>query len=89
MPTHILRPDFIAHSHVQDAYLGKLASQLTAVTSEQMQVIYAERGLAIPVLVSSVLHYVFKHEDASLSDIARALGLQHQLVAQRIKKLRR
>ncbi len=87
MSISVLRPDFIAHSHVQDAYLGKLASQLTSVTSEQMQEIYALRGLVIPVLVSSVLHYVFKHELASLSDIARALGLQHQLVAQRVKKL--
>ncbi len=87
MVTQLLQPDFIAHSHVQDAYLGKLASQLTTVTSEQMQTIYANRGLTIPVLVSSVLHFISKHEDSSLADIARGLGLQHQLVAQRIKKL--
>lgn len=87
MSTHLVQPDFIAHSHVADAYLGKLASQLTAVTSEQMQAIYAQRGLMIPVLVSSVLHYVFKHDGASLAEISRGLGLQHQLVAQRVKKL--
>lgn len=87
MPSQLLQPDFIGHSHVQDAYLGKLASQLTAITSEQMQAIYRERGIEFPVLVSSTLHYVFKNQGASLSDIARGLGLPHQLVAQRVKKL--
>lgn len=79
--------EFIEHSHVRDAYLGKYALQLMSETSAQMGSVYAARGLDFPIEVSSTLHFLLKNESASLSDVARGLGLQHQLVGQRLKKL--
>jgi len=79
--------DFIADSHVEDAYLGKHALRLTAATSEQMQVVYSQRGIDIPLEVSSVLHYLYKNDGASLANCSKALAIKHQLCAQRVSKL--
>ena len=79
--------DAIATSHVQDAYLGKHALQLMMRTSEQMQVVYGQRGLEFPIEASSTLHFLMLQDGSSLVEVAKGLDLQHQLVAQRVKKL--
>lgn len=82
-----LSSDFIADSHVEDAYLGKHALRLTALTSEQMQDVYAQRGIEFPIEVSSVMHYLLKNPDAAQSEMSKALAIPHQLSAQRVTKL--
>ncbi|WP_157799411.1 MarR family winged helix-turn-helix transcriptional regulator [Qipengyuania seohaensis] len=54
---------------------------------EQMQDVYAQRGLNIPVQGSSTLQAIKPGSSVSLSDLARDLGQSHQLVAQRLRKL--
>ena len=81
------KPDFIVDCPERDAYLGKHAYQLMLETSEQMQVVYEARGLSFPIEVSSTLHFLLRNEGSSLAQVARGLRLQHQLVAQRVKKL--
>jgi len=72
---------------LQNAYLGKFAQDLMFQTSEQMDVVYRSRGITIPVLLSSTLHFLAENKGASVADVSKGLGLQHQLVAQRIQKL--
>ncbi len=69
------------------AYLGKLALDLVHLSSEQVLAVYAERGLLIPVEVSSTLSYLNQHENSALSNIGAALEIPHQLAAQRVAKL--
>ncbi len=69
------------------AYLGKHANELVQVSSEQVALIYRERGLVIPVEVSSTLQYLGDNPKTSTAQIARDLAVPHQLAAQRIGKL--
>ncbi len=72
---------------LQNAYLGKLAQDLLYLSSDQVLQIYLQRGLLIPVETSSTLAYLFENPDSSLSNIAVALEIPHQLAAQRVAKL--
>jgi len=78
---------FAQNSTLQSAYLGKHAQDLLMKTSEQIGYVYRDRGLTIPVLVSSTLHFLSTQKNASLADVARALDLAHQHVTQRVEKL--
>ncbi|MDJ0643917.1 MAG: helix-turn-helix domain-containing protein [Erythrobacter sp.] len=78
---------FLGNGPFKDAYLGKHAYDLMVQTSDQMEVVYAQRGLLIPLQVSSVLHFLAAHDGSSMADIGAALNLPHQLVAQRVSKL--
>ena len=71
----------------RNAFLGKAAQDLLHLSSEQVAVIYARRGLVVPVEVSSTLLYLSRHENAVLTDISTALDIPHQLAAQRVAKL--
>ena len=70
-----------------DAYLGKRLQDLLTVSEGQMKSVYAAHGLVIPVEGSSTLHILAPGTWMSLTEIARALGQSHQLIAQRIGKL--
>lgn len=69
------------------AYLGKHANELVLVSSQQVAEVYRQRGLMIPVEVSSTLQYLGDQPKPSMADMARDLAVPHQLVAQRVKKL--
>ena len=56
-------------------------------TSAQVADIYTQRGIDIPVELSSTLHSLSYRDGASLTEIAAVLDQPHQLVAQRVKKL--
>lgn len=71
----------------RNAYLGKFAQDFLMKSSEQMKQVYHDRGIAIPVLLSSVLHFLAENEGASIADVSKGLNLQHQHVAQRVQKL--
>ena len=70
------------------AYLGKRLQDLLTLAHGQMKTVYDAHGLAIPVEGSSTLHTLAPGEWMSLTEIARILGQSHQLIAQRIGKLR-
>jgi len=80
---------FINSEILQKAYLGKHAHDLLLKSSDQVAEVYKARGILIPVVVSSTMQFLSRRDNASLADISRALGLPHQLVAQRIQKLDR
>ncbi|MFK7958640.1 MAG: MarR family transcriptional regulator [Lysobacterales bacterium] len=75
------------HGEMHKAYLGKHANELVQVSSEQVAQIYRERGMVIPVEVSSTLQYLGDNPKSSTADAARDLAVPHQLAAQRIRKL--
>ncbi|MEO0613757.1 MAG: MarR family transcriptional regulator [Pseudomonadota bacterium] len=81
--------DFYHDKSTRSAFLGKSALDLCQLSSEQVQEIYDQRGIDIPVLVSSTLLYLHRFGAMTLADIARALMQPHQLIAQRIDKLTR
>jgi DNA-binding MarR family transcriptional regulator len=69
------------------AYLGKRLQDLLDLAHLQMGQVYKDRALRIPVQGSSTLQVLRPDTRQSLSDLARALGQSHQLVAKRIKRL--
>ncbi|MEM1080333.1 MAG: MarR family transcriptional regulator [Pseudomonadota bacterium] len=71
----------------QTAFLGKAAQDLVHLSSAQVIDIYRQRGLIIPVEVSSTLLYLQQHAQSVLTDVSDALDIPHQLAAQRIEKL--
>jgi len=82
-----IQMSFVNSETVRKAYLGKHAQDLILKSSDQVLDVYKARGIVIPVVVSSTLQFLNRDSGASLSDIARALELPHQLVAQRTEKL--
>ena len=80
---------FVNSENIRKAYLGKHAQDLILKSSQQVLEVYQHRGIIIPVVVSSTMQFLNRQDGASLADIARALSLPHQLVAQRIDKLRK
>lgn len=69
------------------AYLGKRLQDLMDLAHEQMQDVYDQHGLSIPVQGSSTLEAIKPGSSVTLSAVARYLGQSHQLVAQRLQKL--
>lgn len=69
------------------AYLGKLAQDLLHLSSNQVMEVYAQRGIDIPVEVSSTLNHLYNNDNVALANVAMALDIPHQLASQRIKKL--
>jgi len=78
---------FIYSKITQAAYLGKHAQNLVFKTLEQESEIYEMRGIVFPVRASSTFEMIKRKPGISLSEIGRALGFPHQLVAQRIRIL--
>lgn len=78
---------FLDTEITRTAYLGKHAQNLIFKTLEQEAEIYEMRGIVFPVRASSTIEMINRKPGISLSEIGRALGFPHQLVAQRIKIL--
>ena len=78
---------FINSESARKAYLGKHAQNLLLKSSDQVKDVYQQRGIVIPVAVSSTLECISRNKGVSLADISKTLNLPHQLVAQRISKL--
>ncbi len=78
---------FIDSENTEKAFLGKCAQDLLFLTSHQVVDVYLQRGILIPVEVSSTLLYLHKNKNVALANLATALNLAHQLIAQRVTKL--
>ena len=69
------------------SFLPKLAFDFVSMVEKQAGAVYQDMGLVIPVITSSTLVLIANQEKASLLEIARGLGIPHQLAAQRVKAL--
>jgi DNA-binding MarR family transcriptional regulator len=69
------------------AFTGKMALDFAHLIGIQAESVYQARGIVFPVSASSAMRFLDSVETASLLDVTRALGHQHQLVAQRVKIL--
>lgn len=78
---------FLKTEALEKAYLGKRVHDFLATISEQVDAIYKQRGIHIPVTASSTLQYIAGQKGVSLADIARALEVTHQITTQRVHKL--
>ena len=79
--------EFFDSEITRKAYLGKHCFDLLSLSSEQAAEVYAQRGLSIPLEVSSTLQFISRNDALSVADIAKALSLPHQLSTQRVEKL--
>ena len=69
------------------SFTPKLAWDFASVMEKQAAPVYGKLGLEIPVITSSTLCLIAEQKQASLLEVARALGITHQLAAQRVKTL--
>ncbi|MEM9233962.1 MAG: MarR family transcriptional regulator [Pseudomonadota bacterium] len=80
-------PEFVTSEITRKAYLGKHAQDLVALSSEQVAVVYQQRGIIIPVEVSSTLSVIALGDSETVTGIAEVLGVAHQLAAKRLSRL--
>ncbi len=71
----------------QGAFIGARAQRLANLVSEQGESFFRSAGSVTPVRCVSALLYLGANGPASVVEIARALGEQHQLTAHRMDQL--
>ena len=71
------------------AFTSKRLFDLFLLINEQAAVLYEDLGIRFPVNVSSTVLYLSVNKEGSLTEIARGLGLSHQLISQRVKILQK
>ena len=69
------------------SFIGKQADDLSTLIREQIKPIYESLGIIVPVKSCSVIHYLNKFDDLSVTDLAKLLKQSHQLVKQKLPKL--
>lgn len=69
------------------AFTAKRVFDLHLLILKQAEDVYVSRGMIFPVAVSSVILFLSTAKRASLTEISKALGQPHQLIAQRVKIL--
>lgn len=69
------------------SFIGKQADDLSNLIREQIRPIYESLGIVVPVKSCSVIHYLNKFDDLSVTDLAKHLKQSHQLVKQKLPKL--
>jgi len=72
---------------ISDAFIGKQADDLSNLIREQVKPIYESLGIVVPVKSCSVIHYLYKFDALSITDLAKHLKQSHQLIKQKIPKL--
>ena len=76
-----MQPSFLS------GYFGRPIHDLYHLFMGQLEVLYQDFGLNIPVVCSSTLQLIHSKSRMAPADIARALGDPHQVVAQRLGSL--
>ncbi len=79
--------DFAQFINDNTAFTNKRFFDLFNLINEQADVVYKQMGIKFPVVASSTVLYLSKSKEGSLTEIAKGLGLSHQLVSQRVKIL--
>lgn len=77
------------HLNNSKSFIGKQADDLSNLILEQIKPIYESLGIVVPVKSCSVIHYLNKYDDLSVTDLAKHLGQSHQLVKQKLPKLQK
>jgi DNA-binding MarR family transcriptional regulator len=85
----IKQDDFRAELAASPAFTAKMALDFAMLVSRQAESVYQSMGISFPVTASSTVLYLTQVKAASLAEIARTLGHPHQLIAQRLKTLRK
>ena len=81
--------NFKAELAASPAFTAKMALDFAMLVSRQAESVYQSMGISFPVTASSTVLYLTQVRAASLAEIARVLGHPHQLIAQRLKTLRK
>ncbi|WP_462152242.1 hypothetical protein [Pseudoalteromonas xiamenensis] len=69
------------------SFMPKQAFDFVSLIEKQAGVVFQWMGLIIPVITASTLTLIAEKKSISLLEIARGLGIPHQLAAQRVKTL--
>jgi DNA-binding MarR family transcriptional regulator len=69
------------------SFIGKQADDLSNLILEQIKPIYHSIGIIVPVKSCSIIYYLDKLNDMSVTDLAKQLKQSHQLVKQKLPKL--
>ncbi len=69
------------------SFIGKQADDLGNLISEQIKPIYQSLGIIVPVKSCSIIHTLFTVDQASVTELAKALRQSHQLVKQKLPRL--
>jgi len=72
---------------ISDSFIGKQADDLSNLIREQLKPIYESLGIVVPVKSCSVIHYLNKYDNLSVTDLAKHLNQSHQLIKQKLPKL--
>ena len=72
---------------ISDSFIGKQADDLSNLIRDQVKPIYQDLGIVVPVKSCSVIHYLNKYDDLSVTDLAKHLKQSHQLIKQKLPKL--
>lgn len=68
-------------------FLGRDADAFSTLVAKQIEAVFAQVGIIIPVKSCSLLSSLATIEPASAADLAKALGQSHQLILQKIPAL--
>ena len=70
------------------SFIGKQAEDLGNLIREQIKPVYEMVGIIVPVKSCSIIHSLKKLTNASLADLAKSLNQSHQLIKQKLPKLK-
>ena len=73
--------------NLRSSFIGKQAEDLSQLIREQIKPIYESLGIVVPVKSCSIVHYLSKCTEMSVTDLAKKLKQSHQLVKQKLPKL--
>ncbi len=71
----------------ENSFIGKQADDLGQLISEQIKPVYQSLGIVVPVKSCSVVHYLGKQGQCTVTEIAKGLSQSHQLVKQKLPRL--
>ncbi len=79
----------ITINKLSHSFIGKQADDLSNLIREQVKPIYESLGIVVPVKSCSIIHYLNKFDDLSVTDLAKHLKQSHQLIKQKLPKMQK
>ena len=77
----------LQNNNITHSFIGKQADDLSNLIRDQIKPIYQSIGIVVPVKSCSVIHYLNRYDDLSVTDLAKHLKQSHQLIKQKLPKL--
>ncbi len=72
---------------IKDAFLGRHLENLSQLIEQQSKDVFDYENIQVPVKSCSTFMCIGQHDEVSSADIARELGISHQLVKQKLTHL--